>query len=77
MKCFPVAEMTSKDYLTSVVVIRFGEGHIDAIISKVGRIAPEEVLLHFITLRSHRRRFVPDFKIEEVATKSPQNPSSS
>ena len=51
MKCFPVAEMTSKDYLTSVVVIRFGEGHIDAIISKVGRIAPEEVLLHFITAK--------------------------
>jgi len=33
--------------------------------------------VNYLTVRSHRRRFVPDFKIEKVATKSPQNPSSS
>ena len=46
-------------------------------IRSVRRSLPTHVTLSLVTVRSHRRRYVPDFKIEKVATKSPQNPSSS
>jgi len=48
----------------------------DALI-EIGCVVTSLVGWLVVTVRSHRRRFVPDFKIEKFAAKSPQNPSSS